>query len=172
LGAHEDWAEARLQFENGSVANLFASRVSRQAVRRMSLTGLSMSAEIDFSKATCDIIEACEEVIQGTFNADKLPDEERRAIQATLFDRWLPARTLETVPKNAVEMELMDFQSAIQNNTTPLVSGKSARSAIDVAERILEALAVSREIQYQAAEAEEIQAIIPAAHRFGVRRAS
>ncbi len=172
LGAHEDWAEARLQFENGSVANLFASRVSRQAVRRMSLTGPGMSAEIDFAKATCEVVEACEEIIQRTFNADKLPDAERRAIQSTLFERWLPSRTLETVPKNAIEMELIDFQGAIQNKTSPLVSGKSARGAIDAAERILEALTLSLEKQSQAVEAEEILGIIPAAHRFGVRRAS
>jgi predicted dehydrogenase len=172
LGTHEDWAEARLQFENGSIANLFASRVSRQAVRRMSLVGPGLSAEIDFGKATCDVIEACDEVSQGTFNADKLPDEERRTLQTTLFEKWLPARTLETTPKNAIEMELLDFQQAILHKTTPLVSGKSARGAIDVAERILEALSLTVEKQCQAFEAEEIPAIIPAAHRFGVRRAS
>ncbi len=79
LGEHEDWAEARLQFANGAVANLFASRVSRHSARRMSLSSPGISAEIDFAKSTCDVIEACEEIIQGTFTADKLPDEERRA---------------------------------------------------------------------------------------------
>jgi predicted dehydrogenase len=172
LGAHEDWAEARLQFENGSVANLFASRVSRQAIRRMSLTGPGLLAEIDFAKSTCDVIEACDEVMQGVFDADKLPDEERRTLQATIFEKWLPARMLETIPQNAIELELLDFQRAILHKTTPLVSGKSARSAIDVAERILEALSLSVEKQCQAVEADEIPAIIPAAHRFGVRRAS
>ncbi len=172
LGTYEDWAEARLQFENGSVANLFASRVSRQAVRKMSLTGPGMSAEIDFAKGTCEIIEACDEVLQGTFNADKLPDDERRTIQSNLFEKWLPVRTLETIPRNAIEMELIDFQQAILQKKTPLVSGKSVRGAIDVAERILEALSLSVEKQCQSVEAEEIPAIIPAAHRFGVRRAS
>jgi predicted dehydrogenase len=172
LGGHEDWAEARLQFENGAVADLFASRVSRVATRHMSMVGCSMSAELDFSTGTCEIVEPCEEVIQGTFNVESLPDEERRTIQKTLFERWLPCRKLDTVPTNAIEMELKDFHRAIQSDSAPVVSGRCARAAIEVAERILEAVAEATQRQSQAREAEEIPSVIPAAHRFGVRRAS
>ncbi len=172
LGEHEDWAEARLQFANGAIANLYASRVSRQAVRRMSLCGPGFAADLDFAKSTCDVIEACEEVMQETFSADKLPEEERRAIQATLFERWLPQRTLATVPVNAIEQELIDFGDSIHNRRAPLVSGKDARRVIEVAERILESVAASSQRRRQALEADEIPSIIPAAHRFGVRRAS
>lgn len=172
LGQHEDWAEARLQFANGAVANLYASRVNRQATRQMSLSGQGFSAEIDFSKATCDIMEACEEITQRTFCAEKLPEDERRAIQTTLFEQLLPYRTIPTIPGNAIELELKNFRESIQQQKPPIVTGKCARNVIEVAERVLEALTKSTRQRSHALEAEEAPSIIPAAHRFGVRRAS
>ncbi|MDZ4849108.1 MAG: Gfo/Idh/MocA family oxidoreductase [Pirellulaceae bacterium] len=172
LGEHEDWAEARIQFANGAVANLYASRVSRHAVRRMSLCGLGIAADLDFAASSCHVVEACDEVIQGVFQADKLPEDERRSLHTTLFDRWLPHRQLDTTPVNAIEMELRDFGKSIQTREMPLVSGKKVRNTIDVAERILEALALSSQLRSQAIAAEESPSIIHAAHRFGVRRAS
>ncbi len=155
LGTHEDWAEVRLAFQNGAVANLYASRVSRTAVRRMSLVGANLTAEIDFARSTCEVIEACEEVRNGTFDANQMPAEQRLTIGSQLFERWLPTRTIEAPAVNAIERELDDFARSITDKKLPLVDGGAARDAIHVAERILEAIARSSETRRAALERDD-----------------
>ena len=49
FGGHEDIANARIEFEDGCVANLSASRASYQAVRKMRLYGAEGYATLDFA---------------------------------------------------------------------------------------------------------------------------
>lgn len=173
LGTLEDWAEARLQFENGTVAKLYASRVSRTPQRTMRVVCDHLSTELDFAKGTAEVVEACEAVADGSFKADRLPDAERRSLQSDLFSKWLPHRTMTTTPVNAIELELRDFLRSIRESKAPVVDGKAAHHAVEVAERIVEAIQASIEARRKAREAEQRLDIIPAAHRFGeVRRAS
>jgi predicted dehydrogenase len=173
MGTLEDWAEARLEFENGAAAKLFASRVSRTARRSMHVVCENLSAEIDFAKGTADIVESSDAVASGSFRADSLPESERRSIQNELFSKWLPHRGLHIAPANAIEMELRDFLKSIRDASAPTVDGKAAHHAVEVAEKIMEAIHESSERRRLSLEAEQRLDIIPAAHRFGdVRRAS
>jgi predicted dehydrogenase len=173
LGSLEDWAEARLQFENGAVARLYASRVSRLPQRSMRLVTERMTADLDFAKGTAEVIESSEAVANGEFRADKLPEAERKSIQENLFSKWLPHRTVTTNPVNAIELELRDFHGAISQSRPPLVDGHAGQRVLAMAERITDAIQKSGEVQRQAREREQQPDIIPAAHRFGdVRRAS
>ena len=54
FGGHEDVANARIEFEDGCVANLTASRVSFQAVRKMRLWGAEGYASLDFAAKAGD----------------------------------------------------------------------------------------------------------------------
>jgi predicted dehydrogenase len=173
LGKFEDWAEARLKFENGSVARLFASRISPKPARTMQLVDVALTADLDFAKGTCELVEASQPVRDGTFQADALPDETRRALHQELFTRWLPQRTLSTTPVNAIQLEHQDFLRAIETSQRPIVHGESARTVIEIAEMILDSIVESTAVRQQSLEAEQAPSIIPAAHRFGsVRRAS
>ncbi len=49
FGEHEDVANARIEFEDGSVANVTASRASDQAVRKMRIWGVEGYASLDFA---------------------------------------------------------------------------------------------------------------------------
>jgi predicted dehydrogenase len=173
LGRHEDWAEARLQFENGVVAKFYASRVSRTAERSMRVHTDQLSAELDFAKGSVEIVEASEAIVNQTWQADQLSDVERRNVQSELFTKWLPHRTLTTTPVNAIELELRDFASAIREGRAPIVDGRAGQKVIDVAEQIIVSLRDSEQVRRRALEQEQQLDIIPAAHRFGqVRRAS
>ena len=54
LGDHEDVAQARLEFANGCVANLSASRVSYQPVRQMQVWSEHGCVTVDFSHPHCN----------------------------------------------------------------------------------------------------------------------
>lgn len=172
LGETEDWAEARIEFENGTHAHLSASRVSPHASRKMQVRCDAGFFTLDFATGKCDAIEFCEDVANQTVRADRLPESERKSIQQDLFTKWLPQRTIESTPCNAIEAELIDFHHAIATDELPCVTGQDARDAVALAERILDSISQSSEIRLKSRALDEIPSIIPAAHRFGVRRAS
>jgi len=172
LGSHEDVAEARLTFENGAVASIKASRISRTQQRKMTLESDFQSVELDFAAATVDCIRASEITLDSNWSADTLTNEERRAIQGELFTRWLPHESIPVTPSNAIDSEHADFIHAIEHGVTPKVSGEEARKSISVAERILDAIGTSTELRRHEREDSELPSIIPAAHRFGKRKAS
>jgi predicted dehydrogenase len=96
----------------------------------------------------------------------------RRNINGELFTRWLPHESVAVQAGNAIDAEQADFLHAIKSSVAPKVSGEDARRAISVAERILDTIAASSELRKHTREESEMPAIIPAAHRFGKRKAS
>ena len=62
FGGHEDVANARLQFENGTVAELTASRASPYASRQMQLWGAEGYAEVDFAQRKLTMVQPSEQV--------------------------------------------------------------------------------------------------------------
>lgn len=173
LGTLEDWAEARVQFENGAIARLYASRVSRHPQRSMRIVTETMTADLDFTKGSADVVELSEDVANSSFRLDRLPEVERKSLQADLFTKWLPHRSVTTTPVNAIELELQEFQASIRESRPPLVDGHAGFRVLTVAERITESIQKNWDIQRLARERDEALDIIPAAHRFGeIRRAS
>ena len=53
FGDHEDVANARIEFEDGSVANLTASRASYTPTRKMRIWGAEGYASLDFARQEC-----------------------------------------------------------------------------------------------------------------------
>jgi predicted dehydrogenase len=172
LGHTEDVAEARLVFENGAIACVKASRISRSPQRKMSIESDFQTVELDFAAGTVDCVRTCQDLVDGTLCADSLPPDTRRNIQGELFTRWLPHESVAVLAGNAIDAEQADFLHAIEHNVAPKVSGDDARKAISVAERILDTIAASSELRKHTREDSEFPAIIPAAHRFGKRKAS
>jgi predicted dehydrogenase len=172
LGHCEDVAEARLEFENGAIACVKASRISRSPQRKMSIESDFQLVELDFAAGTVDCIRTCQELVDGTTSAETLAPEARRAVQGELFSRWLPHESVPVASGNAIDAEHADFLHAIKHSVAPKVSGDDARKAISVAERILDTIAATSELRKHAREESELPAIIPAAHRFGKRKAS
>jgi len=172
LGLTEDVAEARLGFENGAIACVKASRISRSPQRKMLIESDFQSVELDFAAGTVDCVRTSQDLVDGTICADNLAPEARRSIQSELFTKWLPHESVAVQTSNAIDAEHADFFHAMQHSVAPKVSGEDARKTISVAERILDTIAASTELRKHAREDDELPAIIPAAHRFGKRKAS
>ena len=107
LTKFEDIANARLTFKNGCVANLTASRVSEDSMRKIRIFQEDTYISLDYKNAEASVYRKIGLQITKT----NLPIEKEQPLQK----------------------ELESFITCIINNSTPLVSGKVARDALAVA---------------------------------------
>jgi predicted dehydrogenase len=146
LGRNEDVAQARLQFDDGTVANLSASRASYSAApnRQMHLWSAAGFAAIDFGNRTLSVVTPCEAVRAGEFDYEALSAEAKATFKDRLFSDILRVETVEIESRNALADELRDFVDAVRAKTEPRVTGADGRDALSVAEAIVTSLRAHR----------------------------
>jgi len=137
IGGHEDVANARLEFENGTVASLAASRVSYDPVRRMSVWTNRAYSSIDFASRETSIVRPSEALLQRQFDVDSLTTEEIDHYRTHLFEEHLPCETLQSEPIDALAAELNDFVESLLTSRQPRVTGEHGAAAVELAERVL-----------------------------------
>jgi predicted dehydrogenase len=132
IGPHEDIANARLTFQNGTFANLTASRVNSEPQRTMRIEGPQGSTKIDFETPTAYTIDVSTQT--ESLQID-LPNtsEELKDLQARFFVDYLPKTEIDIPDGNALAMEQEDFATAITNGEAVQVSGRDGRDALAVA---------------------------------------
>ncbi len=113
---HVDIANARLEFEDGCIANVTASRVSNQTLRRIRIFEAHSYEALDF-------IEQKGEVVRAMRHADKeWPEIVREPIGIE--------------PRKPLDAELADFAAKVREGGTPLVDGRAGLEALRVAQLI------------------------------------
>ena len=124
-----DIANARIEFDNGCVANLTSSRISMKKMRKMRLFQKDAYIGIDFLNKKTEIIK-----LKG--NED---------LNAFAFDIETPngkktiAIANPQVPEvNAIKKELEEFVAAISQNKRPVVNEIDGLQAMQVAHQILQ----------------------------------
>jgi predicted dehydrogenase len=142
LGRHEDVAQARLEFENGCVAHLSASRASFAPApkRQMQVWSESGFAQIDFGNRTAHIVRPCEAVRDHRFDYEALSSEEKAGFKDKLFSELLELELLDVPPRNALADELEEFISGVRERRPVQVTAEAGRAAVAVAESILESI--------------------------------
>jgi len=141
LGQHEDVANARIEFASGCVATLSASRVSRNAVRRMQIFSPKGMAAVDLAAGSVEVIRPSRQLLERQFDLAALSPEEVEYYKEHLLDEHLPCRRLEVPPADAIELEVADFLDSIRNLRRPRVSGEDGYLAVQLAEQVLQAIA-------------------------------
>ena len=101
IGGHEDLANARLEFENGAVASLSASRVSYDPIRRMSVWTDRACSSIDFASRQTSVIRPSQTLLERQFDTDALSVEEIDHYREHLLEEHLPCETLHSEPIDA-----------------------------------------------------------------------
>ncbi len=132
-----DIANARIEFDNGCVANLTASRISMKQMRKTRIFQRDAYIAIDFLKKKTDIIRLL--TIEGEPNPDTMFID-------LGFGKGKKAITFEApeVPDtNAIKMELETFANAINTNTTPVVTIDDGYKALEVAYKIMDKFHIS-----------------------------
>lgn len=121
-----DIANARIEFENGCVANLTASRISMKKMRKARFFQRDAYISVDFLDKKCEVVKMKNAPRKVDDFAMILTNAEGKKKQI-YFDNP------NIAPTNAILDELESFADAIENNTTPVVSLEQGSEALRVA---------------------------------------
>jgi predicted dehydrogenase len=136
LSKSEDIANARLRFANGCVANFTASRVSPEKMRKIRVfSGGAMPSHISLDyRAQEGFIYR---IARGDEEKSSILKKLLHAKDSTIVSEFGGKRIVrEPVPiakEEPLKLELRDFIRCIQAHRTPMVSGESAKRALDLA---------------------------------------
>jgi predicted dehydrogenase len=118
-----DIVNARIEFSNGCVANITASRISREPMRKIRFFQENRYISVDLKQKTVEAFERAGDIEPERFTADP-----------SSFIRRLPVSIDETEPLTA---EIRSFTDAITGSGVPVVTGEEGLQAVRVAEEIL-----------------------------------
>jgi predicted dehydrogenase len=140
LSETEDIANARIEFENGTVANITASRISMKQMRKFRLFQNDAYISMDFLDKKTEIIRLKDSNESGR--------EDLMELETSSGKKYLEFEMPESSAINAIKTELKLFaESIIQNKETsvPLYDGVIA---LELAHDILAEIEKNRKIQY------------------------
>jgi predicted dehydrogenase len=125
-----DIANARIEFKNGCVANLTASRISLKKMRKARFFQKDAYISVDFLEKKCEVVKMKDAPEQpGDF--DMILQNAEGAKKQIYFDN--PKIT----EVNSILDELETFADAIHNDTTPIVTLHDGTEALRVANMII-----------------------------------
>ncbi|CAM4388997.1 Gfo/Idh/MocA family protein [Zobellia roscoffensis] len=125
-----DIANARIEFENGCVANLTASRISLKNMRKSRFFQKDAYISVDF-------LEKKVEVVKMQDAPEKVGDFDMVLQNAEGEKKQIYFENPEVGSNNAILDELESFADAIANDSTPIVSLKQGTQALKVALQII-----------------------------------
>jgi predicted dehydrogenase len=132
-----DIANARLQFANGCVANVTASRISQKKMRKMRMFQSNAYISIDFLKGQSEVFSLVDSNGPTTSSTMMLGEIERGKKKRTITYEHLEQKDV-----NALECELESFLHSIAAQTRPIVSGEDGQHALEVAQEIMKLIQV------------------------------
>lgn len=127
-----DIANARIEFDNGCVANLTASRISLKNMRKTRLFQRDAYISIDFLDKQSQIITLEPNAAADDPMAIPVQGEEGETYKKIQFEEP------DAEPVNAIQMELETFAESILQDTTPRVTIEDGYRALQVAHQVLE----------------------------------
>lgn len=130
-----DITTARIEFENGSVANLTASRISLKNMRKMRMFQRDAYITVDFLEKKSEIVRIKE------INDNEIIDPMAMVIDTGKGkSRQISFKKPEITQVNAIKMELECFNDAIVNDTIPPVTIQDGVAVLQLAYDILDAV--------------------------------
>ena len=126
-----DITNARLEFENGCVANLTSSRISLKNMRKSRFFQKDAYISVDFLEKTCEVVKMKDAPeVPGDF--DMILQNAEGVKKQIYFDN--PDVRLN----NAILDELETFADAIINDTTPIVTLEDGTEALRIAYQVID----------------------------------
>jgi len=129
-----DIANARIEFDNGCVANLTASRISLKNMRKTRFFQKDAYISVDFLKKSSEIVRLKE--VQGTPDPFAMTIDlgEGKGSKQIYFENP------KIQESNAIKEELCSFADAIINDKVPMVSIHDGYEALHIAHQIADKL--------------------------------
>ena len=131
-----DIAHARLDFETGAVANITASRVSTERVRKLRFFQQHEYISVDFTRQDALRVRVAEPGPQPKFDFAALPAEREEPLRA----------------------ELRAFLNSVRTRRAPAVDGAAGRRALELADQVMAGiLEHARRVQLGALSPQEVE---------------
>ena len=131
ISSTPDIANARIEFENGCVANLTASRISLKKMRKSRFFQKNAYISIDFLKQEVEIVKMKD--------APQVPDEIAMILKdAEGMKKQIYFENPIIKKSNAILDELESFANSIKNNEKPIVDLNDGYSALSTAQKIID----------------------------------
>lgn len=128
-----DIANARIEFENGCVANITSSRISMKNMRKSRFFQKDAYISVDYLDKICEVVKMKD--------APEIPGDFDMILQnAEGVKKQIYFNNPQVNPNNAILDELETFADAINNNTTPIVTLEDGTEALRVAYQIIESM--------------------------------
>lgn len=121
-----DIANARIEFDNGAVANLTASRISFKKMRKMRLFQHNEYISIDFLEHKVDVFKLTDDP-----EAFGVPLNEENP------DRKIQMEQPEIIEANAIKEELIAFYNSIESGVSPEADAHEGAKALALAQKVL-----------------------------------
>ena len=129
ISSTPDIANARIEFENGCVANLTSSRISLKKMRKMRIFQSDSYVSIDFDNCKSEIVSIVD------YN-----DNDKYAMTIHNSDgveKEIKIKSLDNLSKNSIIEEHNDFANSINNKLKPKVTFETGKNALELAFKIL-----------------------------------
>jgi predicted dehydrogenase len=122
LTPRTDIANVRLRFASGCIANVTASRISRERVRKVRFFQKASYLSVDYASQEVEIY--------------KLVAQNGRPV--------IEGGKIDVVRDEPLRAELADFVASVRHRREPGVNGRAGRDALDLATRVAQAMEASR----------------------------
>jgi len=128
---HADICNARIEFENGCVANLTASRISLKQMRKLRIFQPDAYLSLDFLEKEAQVIRLHDET-----NLTENRKAELMPLETAKGKKFIELNSPKIEPTNAIQMELESLATAIQRNEDPIVDIEDGMAALELAHKI------------------------------------
>jgi len=146
LSKSEDIANARLRFANGCVANLTASRVSPERMRKIRVFSRGPSTSyisLDYRAQEGFIYRVARDGEEESSLLKKLLRAKDSIIVSEFGGKRIVREPVPIAKEEPLKLELQDFIECVRAHRLPLVSGESAKRALDLAFEITKQIQTS-----------------------------
>jgi predicted dehydrogenase len=140
LSETEDIANARLKFADGCVANITASRVSTEKMRKIRVFGRTEHdaayISLDYMKQEGELYRVAAEDAQESGVLKKFLAGKHASIVSEFAGKKIVREPLPIERDEPLKLELQHFIESVRLRRQPLVSGEAAKQALEVAMEI------------------------------------
>lgn len=143
MGTHEDAVQARLRFENGTLADLTASRIHPTVARTVTAWSRFGCITTDLQQRKVTRYTPSPALLFGEspIAQSQRPGANLEELKASVFGELLEVHELEVAAGDALTAELRSFLEAVRLGRPPVVDGHQALAAMQAAQLVLESVA-------------------------------
>ena len=140
LSVSEDIANARLKFANGCVANITASRVSPEKMRKIRIFGKSTHGaayiSLDYMKQEGQLYRMASDTATESGLLKKLLAGKDSTSVSEFGGKKILREPVPIARDEPLKLELQNFVESVRHRRDPLVTGEAGKQALEVAMEI------------------------------------